>query len=56
MNTEKINEAVEALCDLIILEAKKEKIESSKNIKELADALVLIINARASSEKHRIND
>lgn len=53
----KMDQVIEKICDLIIEEADKDENDSkSTKIKELADALVSIINARASSEKYRISD
>lgn len=54
---EKLDQTVEAICDLIIKETNNNQTASrSKNIKELADALASVANARASIEKFRIGD
>ena len=54
---EKLDQTVEAICDLIIKETNNNQTASrSKNIKELADALAWVANARASIEWFRIGD
>ena len=54
---EKLDQTAEAICDLIIKETNNSQTDSrSKNIKELADALASVANARASIEKFRIGD
>lgn len=51
---EKLNQVIEKICDLIIEESNNDWDDSkSTNIKELADALASVANARATIERGR---
>ena len=51
---EKLDQVIEKICDSIIEESNSGWNDSkSTNIKELADALALVVNARATIERDR---
>lgn len=57
VNSDKLNQTIEEICDLIIKETNNNKKDSrSENIKKLAVALAAVANAKATIERFGISD